>query len=102
MADRRESAASLVRSLASQGMPSDSLIQELRSRGYAMGESSVALSEGLSIGLDVAQRMIVESEVWADFQLTQAAAQDAFMKAIEEIGERREDGSIEINLSELD
>lgn len=100
--DRRHEAALLVASSAAEGSQMPNLLRALRENGYSMGESSVALAEGLDIDLGTAQRIVLESQVWADHQVTQAQAEEQFWEALEELGKRTEDGSIEINLSDFD
>ena len=99
--DRRKQAALLVIRHASPGNHEDAL-RELRAADFSMAESCVALAEGLDIDLGVAQRIVFESETWADRAESQHRLNEAFWNALEEIGERQTDGSIVIDLTDLD
>lgn len=100
--NRRKQAALLVIRNASQGHQIGDALRELRAADFSMGESCVALAEGLDIDLGIAQRIVFESETWADRAESQHRLNEAFWNALEEISERQPDGSIVIDLTDLD
>ncbi len=102
MLSREHASASLVRSLLSQGRSTAEVLQTLRTAGVSMGESSVALAEGMKLDLAEAQRMVVHSKVWKDHSEAQSQLEDAFWGALDDIAALKEDGSEEIKLSDLD
>lgn len=100
--NRRTIAADCVAALAAAGRQTNEILRYLRDQGYSMGESTVAVAEGLRIDLGVAQELVIENLVWADYRLVQAQAQESLWEALEQLGSSREDGSIEIDLSTFD
>jgi hypothetical protein len=98
----RQAVAALIVSASDEGKRPEELIRLLRSKGYSIGESCVAIAEGLEIDLDRAQKLVAESETWADHSEAHQLLTEAVRDALEEIGEVDEDGSIRVNLSDLD
>lgn len=66
-----------------------------------MADCVIALADARSIDLSEAQRIVVESDVWADRRAAYLELERSFWEAAEKLGDRRPDGSIKIDLRAL-
>jgi hypothetical protein len=83
------------------GRPLEEVLNDLRIQGKTMGDSVLILASAQEIELDRAQQLIVTSETWRDHREAYDAAENAFWSFLESRGEERDDGSLEINASDL-
>lgn len=67
-----------------------------------MADCVVAIADARSIEFGQAQRVVVESDVWADQRAAYFQLEKGFWEAAENLGELQPDGSIKIDLRDLD
>jgi hypothetical protein len=83
------------------GRPLEDVLRDLRTQGRTMGDSVLILARAQAIELDRAQELVVTSDTWRDHREAYDSVEDAFWSYLEARGKVREDGSMEINASDL-
>ena len=83
------------------GRPLEEVLSYLRALGKTMGDSVLILASGQEIELDKAQELVVTSDTWRDYRAAHDSVENAFWSYLEARGRERDDGSLEINASDL-
>lgn len=83
------------------GRPLDEVLDDLRGQGKSMGDSILILATAQDLEIDRAQEVVVTSHTWRDHREAFDSAESAFWSYLEARGKERDDGSMEINASDL-
>jgi len=88
--------------MTAQGCSDEAILRELRDAGASTADCVMLLADARGIELAEAQERVVNSAVWEDHRETYLRLEKEFWKAAEQLGEIQPDGSIRIDLRDLD
>jgi hypothetical protein len=83
------------------GKPLEQVLSDLRTAGKTMGDSVLILASAQQIEISRAQELVVTSKTWEDHREAYDSVENAFWSYLEARGKERDDGSLEINASDL-
>lgn len=100
MHDNSDLAGEVARQLEA-GKSLEDVLRNLRFQGRTMGDSVLILARAREIDMDRAQELVVTSDTWRDHREAYDSVADAFWSFLESRGKAGDDGSLEINASDL-